>query len=272
MAIAASGTIELLQGFVVPGRRGSPADLALNVLGAIAGFHAFRARWIVAALALLAWLLSGPALAPCPPETPAWWGQISHHFGGTEPFTGRILTARVHGQAIPDNAMPETPVLVERARREGFVVEVDLIVGLPADTRAHLAGISDGQGHTIISLEQAGEDLLVQWHSRASCAGLRPARTLLPGAFSGTGPGDTVRVRAGVDARAARLQSTSPHALKTRTLRLLPPAGWRSFYALPRPRSTAELGLTALWIAAAALVARVLFLRLRSAKRRPLSY
>jgi hypothetical protein len=272
IAIAASGTIELLQGLVVPGRRGSPVDLSLNLLGALAGYYAFRGPWITAAVPLLAWLFTGPLLAPSPPETPVWWGQISHHFGGTEPFTGRILAARFLGRAVPDDALPETPDLVERARREGFVLEVDLIAGLPVETRAHLAGVSDGQGHTIISLEQAGSDLLLQWQSRAAGIGLRPARAVLPGAFAGAGPGDTVVVRAVVDAKAAHLESGFHRARTSRTVRLLPPEGWRSFYALPRPHTGSEHALTGVWSAAALIPALILFLRLRSAKRRRLSY
>ena len=272
ISLVAAASIELLQGFVIPGRRGSPSDLALNVLGAFCGFHASRALWIAAAVPLLAWLLSGPMLAPCPPETPLWWGQLSHHFGGTEPFTGRILTARFQGRAIPDDAIPETPGVIDRARREGFVLEVDLVAGAPVATRAHLAGVSDGRGNTIIAVEQSGEDLLVQWHSRAACIGFRPARALLPGVFAGTVPGDTMTVRAAVDAKAARLLARTRRGEETGTLRLLPPAGWRSLHAGPRARPRSDLAFTVLWNAAAATLGLFLFLRLRSLKRRPVSY
>jgi glycopeptide antibiotics resistance protein len=99
IALLCSGSIELLQATMIPGRR-SAVDLAVNFLGAMAGVACYlaalrvqasrtREAFAMAAAALglpmVIWAVSGLLLAPRPPDTLVWWGQWAHLFAGRCP-------------------------------------------------------------------------------------------------------------------------------------------------------------------------------------------
>jgi VanZ family protein len=249
IALGLSGAIELLQGLAIPGRRGGQVDVATNFLGAMAGLACYRVllrpdrirtRSMIAGAAALAllpvlgWLLSGPLLAPLPPETRRWWGQWAHQFTETEPFRGSILAVTLMGHEVLDDQIDSTASLLALARREPLRLEVTLVSGGTTDGVTHLAGVSDGEGRGIIALEQQGDDLLLGWRSRGAALGLRGPSMGFPGILRGPA-GERVTISAEVGRWAARIEVTGRGAEgqrgrgALRVLRWLTPlTGWRN--------------------------------------------
>jgi VanZ family protein len=220
IAVGLAGAIELLQGTVIPGRRGSPVDVAANFLGAMAGLACYgallragqlRTRSMIAGATVLAllpvagWVASGPLLAPRPPETRRWWGQWAHHFAGTEPFPGTIVAVRLMGHEVPDDQLDSTATLLALARRGPLRLEVTLLSGGTTDGHTHIAGVSDGEGHVIIALEQQGDDLLLAWRSRGEALGFRGPSVGFPGMLRGAA-GEQLTIEATVSGSAARVR------------------------------------------------------------------
>jgi hypothetical protein len=267
LVVACSIAIEILQGFFVPGRRGSALDVGFNLAGAVAGLHWRRTPPAVPALLLLLWLGSGALLRPSAPETPIWWGQWSHAFAGTVPFQGSILSVRLLGHPVPDGPIDSTGLLVTQAGSDGLSLDVDLLTGKHSNGVTHIAGVSDGEGHVIIALEQSGSDLILAWRSLGATLGLRPPRALFPGFFPPE-EGVRLRLRADVTTGSASVTVEPPVPAVMRKLRFTPMSGWRSFVAIPSPRPEWPLLMTALWTAlAAGLAAISVLLALR--KRKP---
>lgn len=268
-ALALSGSIELLQGLLIPGRRGSGADVALNAAGAVAGSFIPAAPPILLALPLAGWLASGLALRPSPPRTGQWWGQWAHHFGGTVPFAGRILSVRFQGREIPDGPLDSTALLISEVRRVGQALDVSLVAAEHRTGVAHLAGVSDGEGHVVMSVEQSGGDLLLTWRSFGAAAGLRPAKAAFRGALV-SAPGDTLDIHALVRNGIAEVRVEGGARTPAERRRLTPLAGWMNLAAVPVLSRRAEVLLTALWTLGGVLLA---WLFLRSFRRgRTLSY
>ncbi len=268
-ALALSASIELLQGLLIPGRRGSGADVVLNTAGAVAGSFLPGAPAFLLAFPLAGWLASGPALRPSAPRTGQWWGQWAHHFGGTVPFSGKILSVRFQHREIPDGPLDSTALLISEVRRLGPALDVSLVAAERQSGVAHLAGVSDGAGHAVIAVEQAGSDLLLTWRSLGAAAGLRPAKAVFPGALA-SAPGDTLHIHALVRKGVAELSVEDGARTVAERRRLTPLAGWRNLVAVPALTRRAEILLTALWTSGAALLA---WFFLRSFRRgRSLSY
>jgi hypothetical protein len=248
LALAVSFAIEILQGSLIPGRRGSALDVAFNLAGAGAGFLGRRTPSAVLALPLLPWIASGALLRPSAPKTPTWWGQWAHAFAGTSAFEGRILSLRLLDQTVPDGPIDSTAGLAARAERSGLSLDVELLAGSGTDGLTHLAGVSDGEGHVIIALEQSGSDLILTWRSLGASLGLRPPRALFP-AFLPLEAGERVRLSAEVRAGHASVAADAPGLSGRRALRFTPMSGWRNFIDVPSPHPRWPRLLTALWTA-----------------------
>ena len=259
--------IELTQGTLVPGRRGNPFDPVFNTVGAAAGIWLPGLPAAVLALPALAWLGSGPLLLPCVPDTRQWWGQWAHHFGGTVPYTGRVRGVTFAGSPAPDDALDSTRVLRARALRDGWMLRVDLTSGAPPAGVAHLAGIADGEGNFLIAFEQRERELLITWRSRGACAGLRPVRWVVPVVLPES-PGAPFTLEARVRGLRAEVSMLGPDETITRSLWLMPWAGWRSLVAGPAPSRAIDLAWSGLW-SLAGLGALVLWLRRVRAARSP---
>ncbi len=248
LALAVSIAVEVLQGSLIPGRRGSALDVAFNIAGSVAGLLWRRTPSAVLALPLLPWLASGALLRPSVPKTPTWWGQWAHRFAGTTAFEGRILSLRLLDQAVPDGPIDSTARLAARAERSGLSLDVELLAGRRTDGLAHLAGVSDGEGRVIIALEQSGNDLILTWRSRGASLGLRPPRAVFP-SFLPVEAGERVRLRAEVRTRSASVTVEATGLWGRRALRFTPMSGWRSFVPIPSPHPRWLRLLTALWTA-----------------------
>jgi VanZ family protein len=227
VALLISGPIEMLQGTVISGRRGSLVDVGANISGALLGRMWLGAPVAVLAAPLLAWLASGLALRPYPPATPQWWGQWAHHFEGTEPFQGSILAVRLLSRPIPDGPLDSTAALVREARQGGLTLEVKLLAGGVTRRLTHLAGVSDGAGHVVIGIEQTGARLQLSWNSLGASIGLRRPRYNVEGALTAA-PGQPLTIRAEVTTSRATVRVEGNGGRLQEALRLTPMAGWRS--------------------------------------------
>jgi len=227
VALLVSGPIEMLQGTVISGRRGSLVDVGGNVSGALLGRVWLGAPAALLATPVLAWLASGPALRPHPPTTSQWWGQWAHHFEGTEPFQGSILDVRLLSRPIPDGPLDSTAALLREARRGGLTLEVRLLAGGVTRGLTHLAGVSDGAGHVVISLEQTGDRLQLSWNSLGASIGLRRPRFNVEGALAAA-RGQPLTIRTEVTKSRATVRVEGSGGRVQEALRLTPIAGWRS--------------------------------------------
>lgn len=266
-ALLVSGPIEMLQGTVISGRRGSLVDVAANVSGALLG-----RTWLGAPLALLAtpvvaWLASGPALRPHPPTSSQWWGQWAHHFEGTEPFQGSILDVRLLSRPAPDGPLDSTTTLIREARRDGLTLEVRLLAGGITRSLTHLAGVSDGADHVVISIEQTGDRLQLSWNSLGASVGLRRPRFNVEGALAAA-RGQPLTIRAEVIGSHATVRVEGSGGRVEETLRLTPIAGWRSLIPTRGFPSTVQHLLGLLWTLGCFGYA-VLAIRLVVSRRRP---
>lgn len=267
LALVLSLAIEVLQGFLIPGRRGSALDIGFNLGGAMAGHFWRRMPVGLLALPLLPWIASGALLRPAAPRTPTWYGQWAHPFEGTVPFEGKILSVRLLGHAAPNGPIDSTARLASAVEGEGISFEVELIAGKRSDGVSHLAGVSDGEGHVIVALELAGSDLMLAWQSRGASLGLRPPVVRFP-EFLAVDAGERLLLRTEIRTGSASVTAEAPGLSGRRTLRFTPFSGWRSFVAVPSSAPGWQRLFTVLWIALGAGYAAIvlyLFLRKRTA-------
>jgi len=283
IALGLSGVIELAQGLVIAGRRGSPVDVATNFLGAMAGFAGYRlflrlqvsrgrsmiaGAAALAALPVICWALSGPLLAPEPPVTPQWWGQWAHLFSQTVPFKGTIHSLTLLGRPIPDGPSERTAELIATAQREPLSLEVSLTSGGRTEGLTHLAGVSDGEGHVVISLEQLGNDLLLSWRSRGASLGLRSPKFVFRDLLRAP-EGSSLVIRAEVsETKANVLLRTGSDSIGA-TRRLTPVAGWRNLIPARELSGTAQTWLDRAW---ALVLVAYLVLAIRVLRRLRVSY
>jgi hypothetical protein len=283
LALGLSGAIELAQGLVISGRRGSPVDVATNFLGAMAGLAGYRGflrlqvsrgrsmiagAAALAALPVICWALTGPLLAPEPPVTPEWWGQWAHRFSETVPFKGTIQAMTLMGRVIPDGPSDKTAELIAAAKREPLSLEVSFTSGGSADGLTHLAGVSDGEGHVVISLEQLGSDLLLSWRSRGAGIGLRSPKFVFRDLLRGPA-GTPLVVHAEVsETRANVVVHAGPDSVAG-TQRLTPIAGWRNLIPARALSGKAQTWLDRAW---ALVLLAYLVLAIRVLRRLRVSY
>lgn len=270
LALTLSVAIELLQGFLIPGRRGSALDVAFNLGGALTGFFWRRTPSGMLALPLLPWIASGALLRPTPPKTPTWWGQWAHAFEGTTPFEGRVLSLALLGHPVPDGPIDSTARLAGAAESDGLSLQVELLAGKPTGGLTHLAGVSDGEGHVILALEQSGSGLILTWWSRGASLGLRPPRAFFPGLLA-VDAGERVRLAAEIRAGSAFVTAVTPELHATRALRFTPMSGWRNLVAFPSSRPEWQRLFTVLWTGLGAGYAAIVVLLTLRRRKSPVS-
>ena len=257
-----SGTIELLQATVIPGRRGSPADVVTNLAGALAGFglysaarHLRRSRvrgrlvaaGAVAALPVCCWAVSGVLLGPSPPATESWWGQWAHRLTGMEQFRGSIVSVSFLGRPMPDNRLDSTGMLRDEARAGALSLDITFLSGGITRGPTELAGVADGNGNFVISLEQLGDDLLISWWSRGAALGLHPPRVAISGAVRAA-PGERLRLRASVTGSWVRTSVERADSIHANALRLTPLIGWMNLISAHEILAGAQPLFNLLWM------------------------
>jgi hypothetical protein len=161
--------IEGAQWQFIAGRQASWLDVFANALGAFLGHQvARRGRRLlepqhaagIAMAGAVAWAVQCGVVAVLMrwdvPETPAYWGQWSHVFAGTERFPGRVTGFRVNDVDIYDDVVQATGALRRSMAREGIGVRLTVVEGGPVATRAQMAGLTDGEGNLLVGMAQVG--------------------------------------------------------------------------------------------------------------------
>lgn len=256
-----SGAIELLQGTVIMGRRGSPIDVVANVAGVALGAallslanHVAATRrpaarallLILLCLPVLVWLGSGWLLAPAPPATPRWYSLWAHQFLDTEPFRGKLLAVRLQGQDVPDGVLEGVDALRADARAEGLRLDVTLSSDGPTAGPTQLASIGDLQDGTVIGMEQLGSDLMLYWMSRGSAVGLRPPRVTFANAVEAA-RGERLTIQASVTHSQVRITVSGPSGARSDARSLTPLTGWRNLIPSRELSARAQRSFDLVW-------------------------
>jgi len=249
----ASGLIELLQGSLIAGRRGSPIDVVINIAGAALGAAAFEVAERVLAsrrpgvrgilslllgLPIVAWLGSGFLLMPYAPKVPSWYSLWAHQFLDTEPFRGTLLEVRLQGREVPDGVTTGVSALRADARAHGLRFDITLLSDGSTWGVTQLASIGDLRDGTVIGIEQVGDDLMLYWASRGSSLGLRPPRMTFARAGKAQ-RGERLVLHAAVTRSRVELRVTGAGWTRSERRSLTPLTGWRNWIPsreLPAPQ------------------------------------
>ena len=252
MAFAFTVGIETLQFSVIPGRDASLGDIVANSLGGAAGF-AIGARildlvWptpLFARKLLAAWsgiwvtvqLVASLALLPANTDR-GLVGQIGRALGGRPRYPGRVLSATIDGDAIPNTRFADASH-ARHALPRGATVEVTVVAPDTAPWwRAPVVRIVDDSLSEALLVGQDGSDLVFGVGTRAAAMRLRPlffvAHDVFPAVRAGADREDTLRIRASYTAHGVSLSvATSLRGAHTVTLPVTPAAGWRLFAPYP---------------------------------------
>lgn len=200
-----SGSIELTQLGLLPGREGTLSDVVFNVSGAVLGWGlVWSSRWwlgisrvraarlsALASLVLPAAVLSTGYLAE--PDLPRsrYYGQWAARFGDMEWYQGRVLEASLGGVAVPSTALGNSGE-VRSLLLSGADLHVRLIAGPAPGSLAPIFSIADDQQQRIFLLGAEEDDLVVWLRARASALMLDQPDIRAPGLAAGAVPGDTV--------------------------------------------------------------------------------
>lgn len=187
-AAVLSATIELAQ-TQIPGRYGNAADLASNVVGALAGAGVLRtaSHWLwptrQAAIRLgLAWsafvvgvlLATGVLLTPALPQSEYYAGWTLD-LGHLHRYTGRVTSAALGGTPLPNGKLDRSGE-VRRLWLSGAPLRVAAIAGERTSSLAPIFTIHDAQRREILLLGAERGDLVLRVRTRAQAVSLdRPA-------------------------------------------------------------------------------------------------
>ncbi len=261
-----SFTVELLQLRVVSGRDASLSDLLTNTTSAAIGatlggflprMVAPRPRaagvFLASGTALLLILLSASAwlLTPWMPDGPVSSGW-AHVAPGFDVFAGGVEIVHLNGAPMPPDGAPADPAALRRRLAAGsFVLEADVISGVPVDYRSWIYTLRV-RSDRALTLTQFERQARIDVPARA--LGFRlflPAVSLPEGLPERTG----VPVRLTASGREGRVRLTSDYAGRERSVELTisPAYGW--IMVLPFDLAS---GTRVRWITALGLVLAVL--------------
>jgi VanZ family protein len=192
--------IETAQLLVIPGRDATIGDVLTNSLGGALGFAGSRharawlspsprnAVWFLVGWAAV-WLTiqatSSFAFAPSLPVS-QYYGQLAPSLGDLAVFQGHVLTARVGGVAIPNNALADSRS-VQRLLLHGATVGTTVISAEPTRDIAPIVRVADAEQREMLILAQNDVDLLFSIRFGAAALRVRPPLFVLPEVFPSAG-------------------------------------------------------------------------------------
>jgi VanZ family protein len=196
LSVVLSGSVELAQVLLVPGRDGNPVDVVSNTVGAVLGWGAFASIgfWLdppprrsaaLAAAALAAaastLMISALLLEPDPPEG-TYFGQWTPEFAGVEVYQGRVLNASVGQLIVRDGPVAASASLRHQIRRRE-TIRVEAVAGPPPVRIAPLFNIYDDHQREVLFVGIEGVDLIFRYRTRAATARLHQPSHHVPAMF-----------------------------------------------------------------------------------------
>lgn len=208
MGVGLSLGIETLQ-LGIQGRESAISDLVANALGtgtgtalmrtapswtSATGKQAQRLATAAAAIAVAAMLATGGLLAPARTTAPLY----AHHtprMGHLQPYTGRVLEAKLDGMELPYGKLADSKAVGARLYGD-YTLRVMAEAGYPPNGQAALLLVTDQQQREILLLGPDGADLVLRFRNRGQWLGLETARIRASGALRGLAAGERIRLEA----------------------------------------------------------------------------
>lgn len=243
--IAATCAIEAVQIVAVAGRDASVGDLLTNSVGGIIGFVAgsrlhllLRPSQRVATGLLSAWLvlflaaqtIGSYAMQPDPTDS-RYFGQIARALGGHPPYAGRVLSATLGGQPVPDFDFDNSgEVREELGRAAGAPLSFTVIPAHAQEWPASIVRIADAEEREILQASDDRGHLVFGVRTRADALRLRSISYRLRNAFpdgDGTPGRDTIHIQARFSRSDVSLAASNGKAGGASRIALTPAASWR---------------------------------------------
>jgi hypothetical protein len=200
---ALSALIEAAQLMVIPGRDATIGDVLTNSLGGALGFAVARNIFILlrpaprmavvlgigwSAVWLTIQTASSFGFSPTLPRS-EYYGQIARCLGNAEPFSGRVLSARIGDVVVPDmqfnNSSRVRDLLIG-----GATLTTTLSPPVSADAMTPIVRIADGSEREILVLAQNVTDMVFGVRTGAAVLRLRPPLFGLADVFPAGSHGD----------------------------------------------------------------------------------
>jgi hypothetical protein len=255
--------VEAMQFSIITGRDSSLSDLVTNSAGAAAGAllaiilptllrpQPAQARWLVrgGALALTAVLAATSwAMTPSLPRT-IYWGQQAPALTHLKPFLGRVLTARLGGENLPEGRLGARASDTVRTRlTEGDQLEAEAVPAGATPGLAPILSIFDLYRREIALLGQSDRDLVFRVRAHAQDALVRGPAIRLPEAFPASGE-HTLHLTGSMANGVLEVSRTGPTETLRRSVALGPGLGWSLVLPFEYAFGPEEPLLTALWLA-----------------------
>ena len=261
LCFTATVGIETAQAGLIVGRDPSLRDILTNTLGGAIGAwlaHSWRRiLWPEPTLAVrlavfcgAAWLMILAATAGTLQRslpTTTYWGQWAAQLPQFDTFPGTVISARVGELPVANGRLANSRAIRAVLARDSFEIEVRAVTGAPTEQLAPILSIFDSQQRLILLLGQKGKDLRFQIGQRNEDVGLRPVLIALQG-FAGAEPGDSIRIRAGMDHSTMRVSASTDERMSQVSQPLSVGWGWVSLSPWERAVDHAARALTALWL------------------------
>ena len=209
LAAALSGSVELAQMTLIPGRDASIGDLVFNTLGAAAGvaivktswwwlgYNGVRASRLSLATALFATAIvagTGLLLVPQPSEGTYFvmWRPVLRHL---DRYDAPVLSATVGGRPLPPSRIEE-PTQIRELLRAGAPIRVVGVVAAQTSRQAAMFAIYDDRKREVVLIGPDRDDLVFRVRMRSASASLDQPDLRVVGGWRNLVPGSEVTVTA----------------------------------------------------------------------------
>ncbi len=209
LGAALSGSVELGQITLIPGRDASIGDLIFNTLGAAAGVAVVKSSWwwlgdnrlraarlsLAAALIATAVVAStGLLLVPQAPEGAYFvmWTPVLRHL---DPYTAPVRSATIGGQPFPPGRIGE-PTQVRELLRAGAPIRVVAVVAPGTSRQAAMFAIYDDLKREVVLIGPDRHDLVFRVRMRSASAWLDHPDLRVVGGWRDLSPGSEITVTA----------------------------------------------------------------------------